>query len=127
MRHSKILLVDALINLTLGVLLATFPRSVVEALGVPDTDATFYPSILGAVLFGIGLALLMERSRGGGLGLGGAVAINLSGGVVLGLWLIFGDLEIPGRGQLLLWGLATLLVGISIVEILASRSNRSAG
>ena len=34
MRHSKILLVDAIINLTLDVLLATFPTSVVEVLGV---------------------------------------------------------------------------------------------
>jgi len=49
MRSSKILLLDALINLVLGVLLATFPRSVVDLLGVPDADATFYPSILGAV------------------------------------------------------------------------------
>ena len=43
MRSSKILLVDALINLVLGVLLATFPRSVVDFLGVPHTDAKFYP------------------------------------------------------------------------------------
>jgi len=56
MRFSRILLIDALINLILGVLLAVFPRNVVEVLGVPDTDATFYPSILGAVLIGIGMA-----------------------------------------------------------------------
>ena len=124
--EKLLLLVDAIINLGLGVLLVLFPRALVAALGIPSAKSAFYPSILGAVLFGIGLALLVERSRGGGLGLGGAVAINLSGGVVLGLWLLFGGLEIPLRGQLLLWGLAALLVGISTVEILAPRGSRSA-
>ena len=124
--EKLLLLIDAIINLGLGVLLVLFPRALVAALGVPSADSAFYPSILGAVLFGIGLALLIQRSRGSGLGLGGAVAINLSGGVVLGLWLLFGGLEMPLRGQLLLWGLAALLVGISAVEILASRSSRRA-
>jgi hypothetical protein len=40
MRSSKILILDAFINLVLGVLLTTFPRSVVDLLGVPQTDAT---------------------------------------------------------------------------------------
>jgi hypothetical protein len=52
-----------------------------------------------------------------GLGLGGAVAINLSGGVVLILWLIFGDLNIPLRGYFFLWSLAIVLVGISSIEV----------
>jgi hypothetical protein len=49
--------------------------------------------------------------------LGGAVAINLSGGLVLILWLIFGDLNIPSRGHFFLWSLAIILVGISSIEI----------
>ena len=52
-----------------------------------------------------------------GLGLGGAVAINLSGGFVLLLWLIFGDLDIPLKGYFFLWSLALILVGISLIEI----------
>ena len=43
MKSSKLLLVDALINLILGVLLATFPKSVVVFLGVPDSSTKFYP------------------------------------------------------------------------------------
>jgi len=128
MKNAKmLLLVDAMINLGLGILLLLFPQTLVAALGVPSAESAFYPSILGAVLFGIGLALLVERSRGGGLGLGGAVAINLSGGLVLGLWLLFGGLEIPVRGQLLLWGLTALLLGISTIEMLAPRGGRSGG
>jgi hypothetical protein len=59
------------------------------------------------------------RKQGGmvGLGLGGAVAINFSGGVVLILWMIFGDLNIPLRGHFFLWSLAIILVVISSVEV----------
>ena len=125
MRPSKILLVDAAINLILGILLAIFPTSVVEALGVPATDATFYPSILGAVLIGIGVALVIECVRKptgpAGLGLYGAVAINLCGAAFLVGWLLIGNLEIPFRGRAFLWGLAILLIVISLVELVFSR------
>ena len=53
-----------------------------------------------------------------GFGLGGAVAINLSGGLVLISWLILGDLNIPFRGYFFLWSLAIILVVISLIEVL---------
>ncbi|MFC1579029.1 hypothetical protein ACFL3Y_01420 [Pseudomonadota bacterium] len=118
---KSLLLLDAIINLGLGVLLVFFPEGIVSALGVPSVESAFYPSILGAVLFGIGLALLLERNIGSGLGLYGAVAINLSGGLALGLWLIFGGLQLPPRGEFFLWGLAIVLVGISAVEIMVNK------
>lgn len=106
MQSLKILLADAAINLILGFLLLIFSRPLIDILGVPGTEVTFYPNILGGVLLGIGIALLIEcyRSPVGlvGLGLGGAIAINLCGGLVLAVWLIFGDLKIPFRGQIFL-------------------------
>ena len=127
MRPSKILLVDALINLILGGLLAAFPKSIVELLGVPHTDATFYPSILGAMLIGIGLALVIEYLRKptgpAGLGLYGAIIINLCGALFLVGWLLSGKLEIPLRGHVFLWGLATVLVVVSLVELVFSRED----
>ena len=122
-----ILLIDAIINLVLGVLLIFYSDPVVVFLGVPTADSAFYPSILGAVLFGIGIALLVERRIGGGLGLGGAVSINLFGGVVLGFWLLFGDLVLPFRGLVFLWGLVVVLVGVSLIEILASCHKQDIG
>jgi hypothetical protein len=74
------------------------------------------------VLFGIGIALMIGINSNGGLGLQGAAAINLSGGVALGLWLVFGDLRLPFRGSALLWGLAVVLIGVSLFEIFASRA-----
>ena len=121
MKSSTLLIIDAGINLALGLLLLLFPRGLVSLLGIPDSVSKFYPNILGAVLFGIGTALLIERykPKAGvvGLGLGGAIAINLSGGVVLTLWLIFGELSISSRGYLLLAILALVLVGMSAIEL----------
>ena len=35
-----------------------------------------------------------------GLGLRGALAINLSGGFVLAMWLLFGSLDVPIHGKI---------------------------
>jgi hypothetical protein len=121
MYRSRLLIIDGLINLALGLLLLAFPASVVEYLGVPEAPNAFYPNILGGVLFGIAIALFIEsRNPGGsatGLGLTGAVVINLCGGVVLGAWLLLGNLALPGQGLVILWILVALLVGISTVEL----------
>jgi hypothetical protein len=120
---SVLLSIDAAINLLLGILLLAFCRPIANFLGVPTTDVTFYPTLLGAVLFGIGLALIIESRRKPsgpvGLGLGGAVAINLSGGIVLLIWLLSGTLNLPLRGLIFLWTLALILVGLSSIELLA--------
>jgi len=119
--RTTLLRVDGVINLVLGLLLMAFPSSLVETLGVPPTDDRFYPTVLGAVLFGIGIALLLEAGRlpGGiiGLGLGGAVAINLMTACVFIFWLGWGDLVIPTRGQVLLGVLSAALVAISTFEL----------
>jgi hypothetical protein len=125
---QAVLLVDAIINLSLGILLLLFPQRLVDFLGVPATDVRFYPNVLGAVLFGIGLALLIEvcrRPEGTvGLGLGGAVAINLCAGIVLAFLLILGGLNVPLRGQLFLWGLVLVLILISGVELMMQLARR---
>ena len=132
MAHRKtLLIIDGLINLILGIVLLLFPASLVAYLGVPDAQTSFYPSILGGILIGIAIALFLESrstaNNTSGLGLLGAVVINLCGGLVLGAWLLWGDLELPLRGTVFLWGLVTLLVGISSIELATklSTSQRS--
>ena len=106
----------------LGILLITYLPGVVDFLGVPQVAQTFYVRILGGVLLGIAIALFLEtyRKHDGliGLGLGGAIAINVSGGVVLIFLLLLENLSIPSRGRIFLWCLVCLLVGISILEII---------
>lgn len=129
MKGTFLLKTDAAINLILGILLMAFPLRLVKALGLPIVYPTFYASILGGVLFGIGLALLIEcyRKSNGltGLGLAGAIAINLCGGFILAIWLLFGNLNLPMRGQILLWCLVLLLVALSLVEGLAQLKMRN--
>ena len=130
MKIKILLIIDALINLGLGILLLVFPPAVVEALGAPIPENNFYANILGAVLFGIGVALLLECSRDksgiAGLGVGGAISINICGAGVLALWLLFGGLEIPTRGAVFLWSLAILVFGISLIELFAMLKRRGA-
>ena len=127
-KKSVTLIVDASINYILGILCILYPF-IAESIGVPIVENSFYPNILGAVLFGIGIALTIEcfRKQGGmvGLGLGGAVAINLSGGIVLTFWLLFGNLAIPLRGQLFLWTLAMILLIISSIELLVHMKKKT--
>jgi hypothetical protein len=112
---------DAIINLILGVALLVFPSSLVSYLGVPHAHGAFYPNVLGGVLVGIAIALFIEArntaDNARGLGLPGAVAINLCGGTVLAAWLVWGGLELPLRGRVFLWSLVVILVGISSVEL----------
>ncbi|MCJ7536914.1 MAG: hypothetical protein MUO57_15400 [Anaerolineales bacterium] len=127
-------MIDAGINFILGILLLLtilFPERIAKFLGIPAVKNAFYPSILGAVLFGIGIALVLESYRTKpeqlvGLGLGGAVAINLCGGAVLIGWLIFGDLHLPVRGMVFLWSIGLILISISGYELLMhARKTRS--
>ncbi len=120
-KHKILLIVDCVVNIMLGFLLILFPIGVANFLGLPETSTNFYPSILGAVIFGIGLALLFEligyQKKFRGLGLGGAILINLVGSIVLICWLVFGSLSIPLKGQIILWLVALLVFAIGIVEL----------
>jgi hypothetical protein len=117
------LTIDGIINLALGILLLLFPLGMAKLLSVPQSTVNFYPTILGAVIFGIGIALLIERyghTRNiRGLGLGGAIAINLCGAIALLVWLVSTPLNIPLRGYVILWSIAVIVLLIGIIEILA--------
>ena len=103
MKDTRVLMVDAGINLILGFFLIIFSEKVIHRLGVPGAEPYFYPNIPGGVLLGIGIALLIGcfwgPSGSGGLGLGGATAIDICAGLVLSAWLIFNKPSIPLRGK----------------------------
>lgn len=123
MKQGKtLILIDSIINLLLGVVLLAYSEPIVKLFGLPVTEQYFYPNILGAILFGIGIALYIEYRRKGeliGLGLGGAISINMMGGIVLFVWLVFGNLNLPIQGKIILWILDVILVGISTLELFA--------
>jgi hypothetical protein len=118
-----ILMIDALINFVLGVLLLLFSPGIVAWLGVPPSSTNFYPNILGAIFIGITIALIIgatgeQSQRARGLGLLGAISINLCGGTVLALWLTSGGLDLPLKGLIILWSLVAVLIIVSTVELL---------
>ena len=125
MNRKSILLIDAIINFFLAFLLGIFPKDVISFLGLPMVSNPFYASILGGVFFGIGIALLISRSaknrNSDGLGLRGALAINISGGFVLALWLLFGALDVPAHGKIIMWALVVILFVLSAVELFTQK------
>lgn len=124
MTLRTLLQIDSFINLVLGILLIVFPVSVAQWMGLPIPANRFYVNILGAVFVGIAIALAWESQRSSntpeliGLGLVGAAAINLCGGVMLSVWLIIGDLALTLAGSIFLWLLVIILIGISALELI---------
>ena len=118
-KHKILLLIDGIVDIILGVLLLLYPAGIVELLGLPATNTNFYPTILGAVILGVGISLIMEligfNKKVRGLSLGGAIVINIIGSVVLIIWLLFGSLHIPIKGFIILWlvGLTVLFIGVA--------------
>ena len=122
-KHRALLIIDGIINLVLGILLLLVPFGMASFLGVPEPVSFLYPCVLGAVLFGIGIALLLEVWGGSkgirGLGVGGAIVINFCGaGTLLG-WLLVSSPDLPMRGRILLWCIALLVLVVGVVELVS--------
>jgi tRNA-Thr(GGU) m(6)t(6)A37 methyltransferase TsaA len=119
--RRTLLAVDGVVNLLLGAALLLAPAGSLSWLGLPSPLPSLYAVVLGGVLVGIGLALLLEvrRQRSGfrGLGLGGAIVINLCGaGALLG-WLVLARPELSPTGAIVLWTVAVVVLGLAIVEL----------
>jgi hypothetical protein len=123
------LTIDAVVDLALGFFLVLFPVKVLGFLGLPVEAPPFYAVILGGVLIGIGIALLsgLSTKRRGqdGLGLGGALFINLFGALALASLLIGGRIYISLVGYLILLGLLIFLLLLCSVELLVHHLDRS--
>ena len=121
--HCFLIFLDGVINLLLGIILLLFPWGSGQWLGLPIPSNHFYPTLLGAVIFGIGLALMLEwkgqSENYRGLGLEGAILINFVGGGVLLLWLLFVPLQLPLRGVIILWVVAISVLVVGLIELLS--------
>jgi hypothetical protein len=121
--EKALILTDAIINVALGGLLLVYPEQLVRTLGLPDVEMSFFPRILGGVLVGIGIALALEfRNARRGLGLDGAVAINLCGAGVLAAWLVVRPMDFSPAGRITLWAVSGLVIGLGLVELLHRRA-----
>jgi cation transport ATPase len=120
-KEDKIfLLIDSIVNIVLGLLLLCYPFGVGKILGLPVSEENFYALILGAVILGIGIALFIDfryYEKGmRGLGLEGAIAINLLASIVLIIILLPGKLRVSHTGSVILWIIAILVFLIGAAE-----------
>jgi len=122
-RYKILLTIDGAVNIGLGLLLLLIPLGSAEVVGAPRSNMDFYPTILGGVLLGVGIALLIERygykRNVRGLGLDGAIAINFCGATPLLIWLVAAPPDLPTRGTFTLWTIVVLVYGVGLVELLA--------
>ncbi len=119
-KSKLLLLIDAFVNLIIGCILIFYSVGIEKFLGLPAVNSLFYPIILGGVILGIAVAFFFEWKRSQdiapGLGITGAVIINLFGSMALISCLVFLPLNIPLRGFVLLWVLAVTVFLIGYYE-----------
>jgi len=115
--HRPLLLIDAAVDLALGVALLAAPAGVVRLLGLPGAGGFFYTTVLGAVLVGIGIALLLSARSLAGLGLAGAVAIDLCGALAVMAWLIAHPSALPLRGRIVLSAVAGTVLALAVAGL----------
>jgi hypothetical protein len=113
-----LLLFDAFINLLLGLFLSLSSPAALSFFGLPTTNPAFYRIVLGATLFGIGSALLISLWSPSGLGLLGAVTINICGAGSVVAWLLFSKVEISPKGSMTLWIVSLGVLAIAVAELL---------
>lgn len=118
-KHRVLLGIDASVNLLLGLILVLAPAGAIRILGLPNAGTYFYTTVLGSVLIGIGIALLLSLKSFAGLGLLGAIVINLCGAAAAAVWLLLAPSWVSDRGRAVLWLAVVVVFGIAIVELLA--------
>ena len=119
-RDPRLLLtVDAAINFALGAVLLAAPVGSLRWLGLPD-GSRLYPVTLGGVLVGIGIALLTARRNPSGLGLKGAVAINVCGAAAAALWLLLTSEPVTVAGVVVVWSVVVIVLVVAAVELVAT-------
>lgn len=116
---QQVLWIETLVKLAGGLVLSLAPLTAIRVLGLSRTDSSFWPRLLGALLIGLaGAAFLEGRYPGShGLGVGGAVIVNLAGAAMLATLLALKVAAPSTRGRMVLWTLVALLLILSLLEI----------
>lgn len=115
---QQYLIIEVLLKGGLGAILVAAPGLLAKLFGLPRTDP-LWPRLLGAALIGIAAAAFIEARLPAtrGLGLGGLVAINLSGAAVLLALLILGVAAPTRRGRIALWLAFAVLALLALAQI----------
>ena len=110
---------ETLLKGGIGIIMMTFPVTASRIAGLPHGNTGFWLRLFGAALLGVACAFAIEgidTITARGLGLGGAIVINLVAILMLVALLIFRRAG-TRRGALLLWLLVLILFGLMLFEI----------
>jgi hypothetical protein len=119
-----VLRADALFDAVMGALLLLSPsRDLFESLGLPDARPEIFTQMLGGLL--LCFALLLWEAPGNRhmehhIGRAACIA-NALGTLVLVLWLTSGELDIPAKGDVLLWAVTAVLAAFAALEFRHAR------
>lgn len=111
--ERSILAANAGLNILLGIVILLLPVTGGGWFGLPDATPFLFSSVLGAVLVAVGLALLVQRAGGSGLGLGGAAVLGLLGAGAAFAWLGLGGSAIPAPGRWVVAAAALLAIALA--------------
>ena len=120
---DQLLWIETLLKGSIGLIMIFLPITASRLAGFPHGTTTFWPRLFGVALVGMAGAFAVEgyNLAGGaiqakGLGLGGAVIINLTA-----ILSFFGTLIFSGvatrRGKFVIWLLILLLLFLALFEI----------
>lgn len=116
---QQLLWIETVLKLATGIALLALPGPLARAFGLPRDSTGFWPRLLGAVLVGLAAAFVLEGWIGNvhGLGLAGALAINLATVMALAGLLILGKAAPTRRGRILLWCVVAVLALLALFEL----------
>ena len=120
---DQLLWLETLLKGSVGMLMLMLPITSAKLAGLPHGNSAFWPRLFGAALLGMAAAFAVEgytqlnaNISARGLGLGGAIAINLITVLSLVGTLIFKGVT-TRRGLLLLWSFTLLLILLILFKI----------
>lgn len=115
---QQLLWLETLLKFFPGLLLTLAPVTTARVLGLPRSDGGFWLRSCGALLLGLAAALFLEgTSAGHGLGLAGAVVVNLCGIAVLAAALVLERGPSSVRGRVAVWLTVCVLLTLVVFEI----------
>jgi len=93
-----------------------------EALGLPLATPPMYAQVAGGLLCGYAYLLWTGAEAPGVRRLAGTTAVvNVAGIVVLGIWLVSGELGAETLGEVILWAAVIALAAFAIAEAAIAR------
>jgi hypothetical protein len=114
---------DAFFDAAMALLLLTATwDALYEALGLPVAEPALYAQIAGGLLLGYAYLLWWAPGTPAERTVAGATAVvNALGVVVVGVWVLSGDLETETLGDVILWAAVVALAAFAIAETSIAR------